>query len=168
MSIKLNIKYDNNNDIFKEYVNYGSVGKYLQLQYNENDIASEALILQIISYSTKFKIPIAHFFVNKIISDNQNKLLIEAMKKLYEVEVTVCFITCDGVIVNFTTMRNLGCCFTLKIMKIHFKHPYINSNVYVIFNACHMMKLCRNIFAEKDLYSTSGKISFEYVKHLQM
>lgn len=166
MSIKSSVIYDHNNSIFKGYVDYGFVGKDLKLQYNETDIASEALVFQIVSYSTKFKIPVAHFFVNKITSDNQSKLLLEAIKRLYDAGIIVRSITCDGAKVNFSTMINLGCCFTSEIMTTHFKHPCNNSNIYIIFDACHMIKLCRNIFADKNLYSTSGKISFEYVRNL--
>ena len=61
MAIKSRVIYDTNNGMFKGYVDYGSAGRELNLQYNEKDIASEALVFQIVSYSTKFKIPIAHF-----------------------------------------------------------------------------------------------------------
>lgn len=70
MSIKRNVIYDKNDGMFKGYVDYGSIGKDLILQYNKTDIASEVLVFQIVSYSTKFKILIAHFFVNKITSDS--------------------------------------------------------------------------------------------------
>lgn len=138
----------------------------MKLQYNETDIASEVLVFQIVLYSTKFKILVAHFFENKITSNSQSKLLIEAIKKLYDTGVTVRSITCDGAKINFSTMKKLGCSFTSEIMITHFKHPCNNYNVYVIFDACYMIKLSKNVFAEKGLSSASRKISFEYIKNL--
>jgi len=166
MSIKSTVVHDNKDGIYKGYVDYGSAERELNLKYDKTDLASEVLVFQIVSYSNKFKIPIAHFFVNKISSENQSKLIMEAIKKLYNVGITVHSITCDGTAVNFATLENLGFCFQPEKMKTYIEHPCKKCNIYAIFDACHMIKLARNIFAEKELYSENGKISFQYVKTL--
>ncbi|KYN16817.1 THAP domain-containing protein 9, partial [Trachymyrmex cornetzi] len=123
-------------------------------------------VYQIVFYSNKFKIPIAHFFVNKISSETQSKLILVAIKKLYNGGVTVHSITCDGTSVNLATLQNLGCCFKSEKMKTYFKHPRKTCNIYAILDTCHMIKLARNAFADKELYNEKGKISFQYVKDL--
>lgn len=75
-------------------------------------------------------------------------------------------ITCDGAVTNINALQKLGCIFVPQHRKTSFKHPFTNTNIYVIMDPCHIIKLCRNAFAEKEMFSESGKISFQYVKEL--
>ena len=47
------------------------------------------LVFQIVSYTNKFKCPIAYFFINKINASLQAQLIKCAIEKLYEVGVIV-------------------------------------------------------------------------------
>lgn len=93
-------------------------------------------------------------------------MLLLALKKLYNSGVIIRSITYDGAVANINAFQKLGCIFIPGHMKTSFEHPCTNTNVYVILDPCHMIKLCRNTFAEKELFSKSGKISFKYVKEL--
>lgn len=104
--------------------------------------------------------------MNKISSKIQSQLILEAIKKLYNVGVIVHSITCDGTSVNFATLEDLGFCFQPERMKTYIEHPCNKCNIYAIFDACHMIKLARNAFAEKEMYFENRKISFQYVKNL--
>lgn len=114
--------------------------------------------------------PIAHFFINRISAEIQTKLVQKAIKRLYYSGVIVhSFITCDGTTINMNTMKNLGCNFDLigdRKPLTSFKHPYNNSNIYIIMNPCHMLKLCRNTLAAKNITSSLGTISFQYIRDL--
>lgn len=66
----------------------------------------QKLVFQIVSYTDKFKCPIAYFYINKINANIQ--LIKSAIVKLYEVGVTVCSITCDGTRTNLSTFQLLG------------------------------------------------------------
>ena len=98
----------------------------------------------ILKHSTKFKVPVTHFFINGISAEIQTKLVQKAIKRLYYAGITVRSTTWDGNTTNINTMTYLGYNFDLTKHKkpiTYFKHPYNNSNIYVIINPCHMIKL---------------------------
>lgn len=58
--------------------------------------------------------------------------------------------------------------FRKKELKTSFIHLSILINVYCILDAAYMIKLIRNTFFDKMLYSKAGKISFEYIRVLHI
>ena len=74
----------------------------------------------------------------------------------------------DGHATNLAMCRELGCSTNVMQPKPYFAHPTTGSNVYVLYDACHMLKLARNlIHAYKQLQSSDGVIQWSYVNHLQ-
>lgn len=57
-------------------------------------------------------------------------------------------------------MNCLGCDINdINNIKTHFKHPSADYNVVVFLDACHMVKLMRNIFeSKKIIHAVNGKI----------
>lgn len=98
MSIRSEIVYDKKSDIYRGYIDYGGIA-----HVDSNEIATEVLVLQIVSYSRKFKIPIAFFFTNKTITDLQYQIVHQAIIILQETGITVRSITCDGCATNIKT-----------------------------------------------------------------
>lgn len=65
--------------------------------------------------------------------------------KLEETGVTITSLTCDGPSVHFTMATKLGASVTnIHKLKTFFPHPVDKRIVYIIFDACHMIKLLRN------------------------
>lgn len=62
----------------------------------------------------------------------------------------------------------MGCNFSNTDMITNFKHPKQDSRIHCIFDPAHMIKLCRNIFAETKLSSPKGDIDFTFIKKLHM
>lgn len=63
--------------------------------------------------------------------------------------------------------RNLGCVLDSEDIKPNFPHPNITETViHCELDACHMIKLGRNTFAERNLSSPLGKIEWNYIKKL--
>lgn len=81
-----------------------------------------------------------------------------AINKIYDVGVVVRSITCDGTTTNISTLKHLGCNFRLNGMKTLFNHRHNNSKIFVVLDPCYVIKLCRNVLAEKDIDSSKGKI----------
>lgn len=56
-------------------------------------------------------------------------------------------LTCDGLASNISMLQKLGCKFDTQefIFQLWFEHPSNDSNIYVFLDACHMMKLVRNV-----------------------
>lgn len=123
-------------------------------------------MFQIVSYTNRFKCPIAYFFVNKINANIQAELIKVAIEKLFEIGITVRSITCDGAKSNLATFKLLGCTITGSNIKGFFEHPLNESNIYCILDPCHVIKLTRNTFAECNITSELGLILFGYVEKL--
>lgn len=161
MSIRSEIKYDHKSDKYWGYVDYGGI-----LVNDSETLATEVLIFQIVSFTTKFKCPIAYFLINKISAHIQSQLLLAAIRYLGDINITVRSLTCDGTVTNLKSYELLGCDFSLNDMRTHFKHPQKDSKVHCLLDPPHMIKLSRNVFAETKMSSEKGEINFEFVKKL--
>lgn len=161
MSIRSQLIYDVKNGKQCGYVDFGGIS----LDAGE-ELATEALVLLVVSYTKSFKCPIAYFYTNKMPAALQSQIILTGVRKLFDVGISVRSITCDGCITNIKTLELLGCHLDPENLVPFFKHPQQNRNIYCIMDPCHVLKLCRNAFAEINLCSSSGVISFDYIKHL--
>ncbi|KYN29019.1 THAP domain-containing protein 9 [Trachymyrmex cornetzi] len=71
--------------------------------------ATEVLVFMLVSLTGKWKWPIAYFFINKISTSIQVKLIKTALILSQQSGIKVWSITCDGAYVNYSTMNLLGC-----------------------------------------------------------
>lgn len=162
MAIRSCISYDSKRDRNVGYVDLGGI----ETPDNE-ELASEALFFQIVSYSTPFKCPVAYFLIKKMNADVQTQLTLSVIRKLHEVGVNVRSITCDGTSTNLSTFTKLGCILNIENMKTNFVHPCDESiRIHCIMDPCHMLKLCRNTLADFDLKYNGEIISWKYIKKL--
>ena len=74
--------------------------------------------------------------------------------------------TMDGHATNISMCTQLGCDLKAdpcKPLKTHFPHPLTHDNVFVMMDACHMLKLTRNIL--QVLFSLTVRIfiHFEFI-----
>lgn len=68
----------------------------------------------------------------------------------HQVKMKVVSLTFDGCKTNIATMKILRCNLDSKeSMKIFFKHLSVDHNVAVFLDACHLVKLMRNVFESK-------------------
>lgn len=90
------------------------------------------------------------------------------MTSLHDIGITVIALTFDGLNTNMSTAKSLGA--SLKFdenFKTNFEHPCTNEPVYVILDACHMLKLFRNTLAAKGaLKKGKNKIEWKYIAML--
>ncbi|KAJ8969866.1 hypothetical protein NQ314_001550 [Rhamnusium bicolor] len=141
------------------YCDYGGIAPT-----NTEDIASEALLFQIVSYENHFKCPVGYFITNKLSAELQSQLLLSCIKMLFDVGIRVRSITCDGTGSNLSTLSKLGATI-IGVTSASFKHPSLGNdatslNIYGI-DTCHMLKLARNAMAEKNLSSEDGPIKWD-------
>lgn len=140
---------------------------YAGIVPDESDqLATEVLVLQIVSFKQKFKCPIAYFFICKISAAIQSQIILTAIRMLDDIGISVRSLTCDGTHANVLTYEILGCKFNSIDMITSFKHPTRDSRIHCIFDPAHMLKLSRNIFAETNLRSQNGDINFNFVREL--
>jgi hypothetical protein len=113
----------------------------------------------IVGINSSWKLPIGYFFIAHLNAEEKQNLLEIALRKLFDIQVQVVSVTCDGPVANFSTLRKMGASFDLTEMKCSFPHPSDSTiQVSVIFDACHLLKLARNTIADyKVLIDGDGK-----------
>lgn len=130
-------------------------------------LASEALVYQIVSYSNYFKCPIGYFFTpNSLTGELLGQITLSILIHLQEIGITVRSITCDGAKCNIKALETLGCSLSQNDFKPYFLHPNGSTNVYCLLDAAHMLKLARNAFSEYTLTTMDGDVSFQFIKEL--
>ncbi|KAL4082634.1 hypothetical protein QTP88_029695 [Uroleucon formosanum] len=85
-----------------------------------SELATEALVLMIVSLTRQFKCPIGFFYVNKINSNVLSTLISTAIIKLKEVGIQVWNVTCDGAPSNLQSFKKLGCNFDMDSLNTKF------------------------------------------------
>lgn len=134
----------------QKYVGYCDYGNNFNFEGNEIE-AKEALVFMIVNLKAKWKWPIGYFLKNGMSSTTLVELIKTVLILTAEVKLRVKSITCDGETVNVSALKILGCnLFPHNYQNIvnYFKYPTENYNIYVLLDACHMLKLARNSLAD--------------------
>ncbi|KAK0144600.1 DNA transposase THAP9 [Merluccius polli] len=142
MSIKSHVQHDPQTQTMSGYVDMGD-------RLNETDIASEALVFMVVGLQGYWKAPIAYYLTKSLTPETQRVLVEHALEELHHRQIRVVCMTMDGHASNVSMCTQLGC--KLKAdpcepLKTHFPHPITHDKVFVMMDACHMLKLTRNIF----------------------
>lgn len=110
--------------------------------------ATEVLVLMVVAINEHWKLPIGYFFINSMTGATKANLVKEALVKLCSTGITIISITCDGPTANFTMMEELdGRVKKIAQLQTYFEHPSNSALVYIILDACHILKLLRNCWA---------------------
>lgn len=93
-----------------------------------------------------WKAPIAYFVTKSLSPEPQVVLLSQALEELHARGIRVACVTMDGHASNVSMCNQLGC--DLKgdprePLQTSFPHPSTGEKVFVIMDACHMLKLTR-------------------------
>lgn len=137
---------------------------------NETDVATEALVFMVVGLQGHWKAPVAYYFTASLSPVTQNVLLVHALEELHEAGIKVVRVTMDGHASNINMCSQLGC--QLKVnftepLQPFFPHPATGERVYVMLDACHMLKLTRNMMqAYSPIISTTGQIDWGYIVQL--
>lgn len=139
-------------------------GNGLAAGENEKSMATEALVFLLVPLFKNVRYPIGFFFIDKISATMQSQLIEQCLKLTAEHSIKIVNITCDGCPANITTLKQLGS----EIPRCpKFKHPIYDYYVTATLDPPHMLKLCRNTFAElRVLKSDDGVIDYKYIEQL--
>jgi DNA transposase THAP9 len=149
--------------------NIGFVSQGTGLDDDSLPLATEVLMFIVTPLNSVWKIPIAYFLTNGLSANDKANLVREAIVRLYDVNIRISAIVCDGPSTNFAVGMKLGADLSVETMKPYFVHPCNDLwNVYVVFDAAHMLKLMRNTLADKGvLTDRNGKqIRWQHIKDL--
>lgn len=162
MSIKKGLQRLRNRKV-RGYVDFGSFIENI----DNLPFAKDVLVLVVVSLDSNWKIPIAYFFINGIDSETNAGIINTALSRLYDAGVTIVSVTLDGPTQHFATMRKLEVNFNIEKPLSFFLHPSTNK-VYVIFYACHMLKLVQNYFGDWKVFrdGEGNDINWDFIKEL--
>ena len=137
-----------------------------------DELATEALVFLICGVKGHWKHPVGYFLQNKISADVQAQLIKDCIGLLHNSGLKVVSLVFDGTFGNQSTAVKLGCDMDAANVRSHFPNPVLPSEkVYVIFDVCHMLKLIRNLLADKKTIYTDSNgslmpIKWEYIEEL--
>ena len=92
-------------------------------------------------------------------------LVQQPLQALHEAGIKVVCMTMDGHVTNVSTLTMLGCELNLtKALKPYFIHPSSGERVHLIMDACHMLKLARNMLhAYSPISGPDGDINWCFI-----
>ncbi|KAL9695719.1 hypothetical protein quinque_015004 [Culex quinquefasciatus] len=151
-------------------INHGSMveGKESDLQDHITP-AKEALVFMVTGIQEQWKVPVAYFLSSGLTASEKANIVQMMLQALSEAGVQIVALTFDGTSTNIAMANNLGC--NLKpddpSFSTSFRHPCEDRNVYVLLDACHMLKLVRNTFASQGTLTTdTGEVRWDFVEML--
>lgn len=118
----------------------------------------------VVSVNDNRKLPIAYFLINSLTGEEKANIVRQAIIRLTNEGISILSVTCDGPSAHFK-MANIFGASVRNILDIqpYFKHPlHANKKIYVIFDACHMIKLLRNSWAECENFIDSKERKIDY------
>lgn len=131
--------------------------------------ATQALVFMLVSINDSWKLPVAYFLITGMSGEQKSALVMQCLEKVHETNIDVVSLTFDGCPANFSMAKYLGCDFSdPSNLKCSFRHPITEKDVFVMLDACHMLKLIRNCFEAYGIFidGSNEYIRWEYLKHL--
>ena len=153
----------------KKFVGYVDLGVPVE-DGSSLPIAKEALVFMIVSLTERWKIPLSYFLIDGLQGAERANLVQICLHKLYAVGVRVVSLTFDGCSANYSMASHLGAKLEANEPVLCFPHPADPSeNIHIFLDACHMVKLMRNMLADKRvlLDGRGMEIKWEYIVQLE-
>lgn len=130
-------------------------------------MANQAIVFMFSGINEKIKIPVAYYFLASLEADQKGLLVNKMLIALIECGVEVTSVSFDGHKTNPALCRLLGA--NLDVFSPTF-NPVLtvnNSQIDIIYDPSHVIKLLRTSFASGRLFDAENKpIKWEYVVNL--
>lgn len=130
-----------------------------ELDSDEDLMATHCLVFMLVGLDGKSRYPVGFWFTGcKTTAKTAKNLLLECLRHTYERGLWVRTIVFDGLAANKKMANLLGANLVVDDLRNWFNHPCCEIKVYVIFDACHMLKLLRNLLGDKYYVWVPGNI----------
>jgi hypothetical protein len=114
--------------------------------------ATKVLAVVAVGLAGFWKLPLGYYLTDGTNAQLQASVIIDVITKLWESGSLAVSITFDGLAANLKTVDLLGGNLDVNNMVSRFPHPTLpDSYVCVVLDACHMMKLMRNLLCEYQI-----------------
>lgn len=134
---------------------------------NGSKLAKEAIVFSVTGINENFKIPVAYFLTAGLKANEKSTLLQEVILFVSKTGVKIVGMVFDGLVANLATIRLLGA--EIYNDKLYINNPHSDGKIFVIFDACHMLKLARNYLGtKKTLFDVDDNcINWNYIVELE-
>lgn len=161
--IRHHVQYNDSQKKFMGFVTYG---------HDENEplpVATQAIVFLVNGINVPISIPVAHQFIAKLNAKNKSHLLRDVITEISKTGAKIINVAFDGLVMNFTTMEELGANFKLDDFRPYFQNPVDKSVIRIILDPPHMLKLIRNCLEnKKHMYdSQNRKIQWNHIVNLE-
>lgn len=143
MSIRQQLEWDGK--VFHGYVNFG-----VDIDDDSNELAKEAFVVMIVAINGTWKLPVGYFLANGLNGQQKCNIIKQCIALTENTGARVVSLTCDGAASNISMANLLGCSFQFPNVQTKLTINKTN-NMYFFLDPCHMVKLVRNAFGEKNL-----------------
>ena len=142
MAIRKQVQWESAKNKNRGFIDYGPLDA-------PQIVASEALVFLLVGLQGHWKQPIGYFLTDKASASVQTQLINIALVKASDAGLKIWCVISDGTTTNISTFKKLGCSFgnTYDSISPKFQHPITGEDVFVVLDACHMLKLARNALA---------------------
>lgn len=163
MFIRPNIQYIDAQKKFQGFITYGAK------EGCELRVAKCAIVLMINGINVNISLPIAHHFITALNKEDKANLILSVITAITETGAKIINVTCDGLQANFSMFQYLGASFKLNEMRPYFMNPVTGEKIFIILDACHMLKLVRNcLFNHGTLHDGKNQaIKWQYFERLE-
>ena len=128
-------------------------------------LAREALVCLIDHLIGHWEHPVAYVLKDKCSADVQAQLIRDCIGLLHEENINVKAMVFYGTFTNQSTAEKLGCKIKVEGMQTWFPHPVCpDKKVFTVFDACHMIKLMRNLLADYEVITQESEGNVHYIK----
>lgn len=162
MAIRQHVQYSDSQKKFLGFVTYGSKKDELPA------IATNAIVFMVNFLDKPLSLPVAYHLIGTLPANLKPNMWREVVSKITETGIRVLCTTFDGMTTNFSMMRELGASFDRSDFRPFVLNPVDITEIKIILDPCHMLKLIRNCLHEKSvLYDIHNrKIEWAYFEKL--
>lgn len=158
------VQYDHKTKRFVGFIHLGKRNTDGSLPVSNN-----FLVFMFTSLHSKVSIPVAYYAVKSLNAYEKRDLITEILTALHSIGAKVINMTFDGLKANVATCELLGASFNPKSLKPDFPHPVDNSDVCIMLDPCHALKLIRNALGDigQIIDPQTGKVQWKHYEGLQ-
>lgn len=162
MNIRRNVQFCAQQKKFSGFITYGETDE------DELPVARFAIVFMVTDLSTRVSFPIAHHFIKCLNGPSKADLIETIIIAIAQTKATLVSITCDGYVTNLSAFKRLGAKLNAGNLNPVIRNPLNNSEIHILFYACHMLKLVRNcLYLEKTISDhNNNAIKWELFENL--
>lgn len=157
MSIRRKVSYSDSEKKFTGFVSYGH-----SEDAEDVPVARFALVFMANGVNVPVSFPICHEFIVSLNATKKADLLKHVVTEVSKLGAKILAVTFDGMNVNFTTCQRMGASFTKENFNPTIQNPLDNSDIQIILDPCHMIKLVRNCLHNEKIVVDHQKRKIEW------